>query len=233
MKYLSYILLFLSVLSFQFSNAHALWIESAQEGKLNQSHAIKIFYGEYEHQSIDAIDQWYSDVKDFKLFVISPDQKSTALSKENAGDHFTASFIPTLEGTYLIKVVHPARQPYEITAFEFSSLAQVRVGKSSNITLEQALGIQLQTIASPVGQEVKGQVYFKKEAYGEAELIIMGPHGWTKTIKTDSRGAFTFQPLIKGKYVLEVSKMEEEKQEWFGQSIEKLWRGSTCSFVVN
>ncbi len=232
MKYLSYILLFLSVLSFQFSNAHALWIESAQVGKLNQSHAVKIFYGEYENQTIDKIDKWYSDVKDFKIYVISPDLKSTELIKENADDHFATSFIPTMEGTYVLKVVHPAKQPYEITAFEFSSVAQVQVGKASNFTLEQPLGIQLKSASGTVGQDVSGQVYFKKVGYADAELIIMGPQGWTKTIKTDSQGGFTFQPLIKGKYVLEVSKMDDEKQDWFGQAIEKLWRGSTCSFLV-
>ena len=60
--------------------AHALWIETASSGKLGQKHAVKVFYGEFVANERDSVAKWYSDVKDFSLWLVGPDQKKVQLS---------------------------------------------------------------------------------------------------------------------------------------------------------
>jgi len=71
----------ISLLSLQFASAHALWIETQTNGKLNQKHTVKVYYGEYAEGLVDPIDKWYSDVKDFDLILIAPDGSKKTLEK--------------------------------------------------------------------------------------------------------------------------------------------------------
>ncbi len=52
--------------------AHALRIETAPVGAENKAHEIKVFYGELAEGQDEEFEKWYSDVKDFKLYLVSP-----------------------------------------------------------------------------------------------------------------------------------------------------------------
>jgi uncharacterized GH25 family protein len=72
MKPLNLIITLIAIFACKMVSAHSLWIETAATGEKNKDQEIKIFYGEYSHQLIEPVEKWYSDVSEFKLFVISP-----------------------------------------------------------------------------------------------------------------------------------------------------------------
>lgn len=223
----------ISLVSFHFASAHALWIETQSNGKLNQKHTVKVFYGEYAEGLVDPIDKWYSDVKDFDLILIAPDGSKKTLEKTAATDHFEASFLPTENGNYILSVVKPAKEAYETMKFEFSSIAFVQVGKSAKTTNSLPFHLESTVLSPKVGKSLEIQVLDNGQAEKEREVVIMGPEGWTKTVHTDQEGKVSFNPLIAGKYIIEASRTDEKSEDWHGQKIEKVWKGSTYSVIVN
>lgn len=229
----SFYTLLLCLVSFQFASAHALWIETQSNGKLNQKHTVKVFYGEYAEGLVDPIDKWYSDVKDFDLILIAPDGSKKTLEKTAASDHFEASFVPTENGSYVLSVVKAAKEAYETMKFEFSSTAFVQVGNGSNKINTLPFHVE-STVKNPkVGSNLEVLVLENGQAENEREVIVMGPEGWTKTLHTDNQGKASFKPLVKGKYIIEASRIDEKVEDWHGQKIEKIWKGSTYSIQVN
>ncbi|WP_185213730.1 DUF4198 domain-containing protein [Sphingobacterium mizutaii] len=223
----------ISLVSLQFASAHALWIETQSNGKLNQKHTVKVFYGEYAEGMVDPVDKWYSDVKDFDLVLIAPDGNKKILEKTAATDHFEASFLPTENGSYILSVVKPAKEAYETMKFEFSSTAFVQVGSGSNSSNSLPFHVESTVLNPKLGSNLEIQVLENGQAEKEREVTIMGPEGWTKTLHTDNQGKASFKPLVKGKYIIEASRTDEKVEEWHGQKIEKIWKGSTYSIHVN
>lgn len=223
----------ISLVSLQFASAHALWIETQSNGILNQKHTVKVYYGEYAEGLVDPIDKWYSDVKDFDLILIAPDGSKKVLEKTAATDHFEASFQPTANGNYILSVVKPAKEAYETMKFEFSSIAFVQVGNSAKTTNSLPFHIESTVLSPKLGKSIEIQVLDNGQAEKEREVIIMGPEGWTKTVHTDQEGKVPFKPLIAGKYIIEASRIDEKSEDWHGQKIEKIWKGSTYSVTVN
>lgn len=109
MKTIRTILLLTALVCVKFGFSHALWIEAPTTGKKGQSQQVRVYYGEYAQGLIDPVDKWYSDVKDFKLILVSPSGATTELTKTAHNDHFSSEFIPQGDGTYALLVVHPAK----------------------------------------------------------------------------------------------------------------------------
>lgn len=78
--------------------AHALWIETNTIGKSGQQHEIKVFYGEYVNNEKEKIEKWYSDVKDFSLWLTAPGKEKVKLNTIAKDDYFSANFTPEKEG---------------------------------------------------------------------------------------------------------------------------------------
>jgi len=226
------ITLFISIIATQMSFAHALWIETSSNGSLNKKHTVKVFYGEYAEQAIDPVDKWYSDVKDFDLYLISPSGTKTKLDKKSNIDHFESEFIPSENGTYTLSIVHGAKEPYETMRFEFSSVAFVTVGKGQATSTKAPFHLKPNNSNPKVGNDLEISVLNDGLGQKETEVIIMGPEGWTKTVHSDENGKISFKPLAVGKYIIEASKTEDKAEEWDGKKIEKIWRGSTLAIQV-
>ncbi len=234
MKTIRPILLLIALMCVKFGFSHALWIETSPSGKAGQSQQVRVYYGEYAYGLIDPVEKWYSDVKDFKLFLVAPGAKPVELTKTAQSDHFSSDFTPSGDGTYSLLVVHPSKDPYETTAFEFSSLAQVVVGKSSAQTLE--IPIMIQTDATGnynLGGQVQAVISQGGKPLAETAVEVAAPDGWTKALKTDAQGKISFQAPVKGKYLVEVSKTDDQAGDWFGKTIEKVWRATTTVIYVD
>lgn len=212
--------------------AHALWIETSSEGQLNKKHIVKVYYGEYAEQLIDSIDNWYSDVKDFEIFLTSPKGNKIKLDKQTNSDHFVSEFVPTEDGIYTISVIHGAKEAYETMRFEFSSIAFVKVGKQEGMTGEHPFHLKSLNDNEKLGSEINLAVYDNSIPQKETEVIIMGPEGWTKTLHSDASGKVSFKPFIPGKYIIEASKTDEKTENWNNQKIDKIWRGTTIAIQV-
>lgn len=230
MKTLKLVILFCSILTCKMVSAHALWIETAALGTKSEEQEVRIYYGEYSQGLIEPLDKWYSDLKDFKIYVLSPSLKKTELMKTALSDYYKASFMPTEEGTYILFIEHPAKDPYITTAFEFLAIAKVQVGHITSTPIGLSLNIDLDPKNYKVGDTINVKITRNDTVFANAEVEVVLPDGWARKFKTDKTGTISFNSPVKGKYLLEVTDTEDRKTNWFGITIDKIWRANT--FVI-
>ncbi|NGM60854.1 DUF4198 domain-containing protein [Sphingobacterium sp. SGG-5] len=228
--YTTFLLLF--TLCSQAIFAHALWIETSHSGTKGTPHDVKIYYGEYASQEIDSVGKWYSDVKEFTIWLTTPSQKKIQLQKSLSADHATASFIPDEEGVYALTVVHPAKDLGGTTKYEFSSTALVAVGNAVLKPLDLPLYVQAAPRAYAIGESVDAVVFQQGQPLANAEVVVMSGEGWTKVFQTNADGKISFPAIWKGNYVVEASHMEREEGVWHEQPFKRTWQGATTFVQV-
>ena len=210
------IILLVSVICLGFikSNAHDLWIETKAQGKVDQLQEVKIYYGEYAHNLIEGFDGWYSDVEDFKLVLISPDNEETILECDSADNYFSTNFTPSMEGVYTLAISHSAKDLGGDYVYQFNTSKEVMVGNKSNginnKPAENEIYVQLDPSNSyKLAKEIKGNIIVKGEKTSNLKVEIVSPEGWVKTLKSNSDGSFQFKTEWKGKYLIEASYTED------------------------
>lgn len=216
--------------------AHALWIETKSVGKIGASQEVKMFYGEYVANERDSVTKWYSDVKDFSLWLTAPGKEKIKLNTTPGTNFYSASFTPESDGVYVLTVVHEAKELGGTTKYEFSSLATVSVGKAnaieagliSNPLHASAVEAKFYKTNSPV--KIKASLDGK--ALAAKNITVFSPEGWSKEYKTDENGMIEFSPLWAGRYVIEVSNYQEVGGEHHGKNYTAAWQGATSSFEV-
>src|SRR6478735_7126870 len=114
-----YILAVFVLLNIGNTFAHALWIETATTGKVGQKQQVFIYYGEYAENERDSVSHWFSDVKEVKLWLVSPDNKKVALTTTAESIRLVADFTPTANGTYTLLVDHPVKDVPRTTLYQF------------------------------------------------------------------------------------------------------------------
>lgn len=237
MKILISLFTFLTVLlSSNISSAHALWIEAAPYGNLNQAHQVKVYYGEYVTNERDQIQKWYSDVKDFALMLHVPGKEPVKLQLTDNGDHFSGSFQPTVQGTYFLSVVKAPKDLGGQTKYEFSSLMPVVVGQASALDyspLKNPLQIEL-LHAAPIkkGETLQAKITSLGQVVPNAKVSVFSSTGWGKEFVADANGLLTFEAVWPGAYVLEASTYAEKGGEHEGKPYTSSWQGSTTFLEV-
>lgn len=230
------ILLFLSTATSQL-HAHALWIETASTGKQGQAQEVKIFYGEYASKELEEAGQWYSDVKDFTLWLTSPGKEKVKLNTTAGANFYSASFTPENDGVYYLTVSHEAKDLGGTTKYEFSSVAAVAVGKIDVVNhtlIPNSIKVAAnEAKAYKVNTPVQIKAMLNGQPVANKPVSVFSPEGWSKELKTDANGNISFRPIWPGRYVLELSNFEKTSGEHNGQNFSAAWQGSTCSFVVN
>ncbi len=207
--------------------AHALWIETNATGRKGQVQEVKIYYGEYAEFSPEKLSDWYSDVKEFTLWLVSPDGQKSRLTTSPREDHYTAAFTPDREGVYTLQVSHSAKDLGGTTVYQFNTSATVTVGKNAMADISSnsnPLKFQLKT--GRVNQPVTVRAFFKDAVSDKMHVTVFAPGGWTKQI-TGTNGTAEFVPEWKGKYMIEVSRDDEEKGTHHGNEYTGIWRCAT------
>ncbi|MEH6306761.1 DUF4198 domain-containing protein [Olivibacter sp. CPCC 100613] len=216
--------------------AHALWIETPTNGKLGTAHDVKIFYGEFALNERDAPEKWYSDVKDFTLWLVTPDGKKTQLTTIAGPSHYSSSFTPETEGVYTLMVSHEAAELGGTTKYHFVSSAYVSIGKSSKVNADlNENGLKLYVDNHEIfakNKSVKLLAYLNGKPLANKPVTVASPEGWSKEVMTDENGALSFQPLWSGRYVAEVQNFEKISGNHNGKDFDAAWVGSTFSFEV-
>ncbi len=212
--------------------AHALWIETNSLGTKGQAHEVKVYYGEYASQEIDPVDKWYSDVKEFTIWLTTPNQEKIQLQKNPAADYIASSFVPTEEGVYTLTIAHAAKDLGGTTKYEFSSTALVAVGEGTLQPLDLSLYVQVPpTIYSKDGV-VDAVVIQNGQPLADAEVSVMSGEGWTKVFKTNTAGKISFPAIWKGNYVVEASHVEKKEGVWHEKPFKRTWQGATTFVQV-
>jgi len=210
-------------------SAHALWIETAPSGAKGKAQDVKVFYGEYAEFSPEKVSDWYSDVKDFSLWLIGPDGGKTQLPVREAADHFAAAFTPEKDGIYTLLVSHSAKDLGGKTIYQFNTSATVSVGKSNNYNITAAntnpIKFNLSGLSKNKTSVVTG--YFNEKPAGDMYVTVFSPKGWTKQLQTNAEGKAEFTPEWSGTYLIEISRSDKETGEHHGKPYEGIWRCAT------
>lgn len=226
------LLLLLGTASLQLS-AHALWIEAHPEGKPGKAHAVKVFYGEPAAGTPDKIEDWWSDVASFTLWLIKPDGSREQLEVAPQGDHFSAAFTPSGDGIYTLSVSHNVAEISDGTRYQFNATAVVQVGEAGASPDYAAASNELYLYADPsagfrTGGELPVIAMLADGAAAEAYITAFAPTGWSKSFQADASGKGSFVPEWKGTYLLEAGKGEEVA----GQPYKNVYRIATLRVAV-
>jgi uncharacterized GH25 family protein len=193
------------VFSTFFANAHAVWIETALKGTKNKAQDVHVYLGEYAANERDSVVNWFSNMKDVKLYVTTPGGTREAIALKANGRTLDGSFTPTAEGTYTLSISHTVATVYGETKIEYYATATVIVGKETTSPLSGVTGLSI----VPATEEPKGvvpvTVYKDKQPVADAKVEVIAPEGWVKEMKSDAKGAASFTPLATGVYMLEAS----------------------------
>lgn len=231
-------LIFLSALLCLAGNqlfAHALWIETASTGKIGQAQTVKVFYGEYVSNERDSVAKWYSDVKEFTLWLVGPDQKKTQLSLSPGLNYFESKFTPEQNGAYTIMVSHEAKELGGTTKYHFLSSASITVGKSLPVLANNSnlLKLHIDDLSTvKLNKSLQLKAFLNEAAAAGKTISVFSPKGWSKELITDNNGVAEFTPLWAGRYVVEVSDTDKTPGQHYGKDYKSTWKGATYSFEV-
>jgi uncharacterized GH25 family protein len=215
--------------------AHALWIETASNGKVGQKQTVKVFYGEYVAGERDSVAKWYSDVEEFTLWLVGPDQKKTQLTLMLGVNHFEGSFTPEQNGTYTLVVSHEAKELGGTTKYHFLSTADVLVGKPKPEAQQNPNVLQLHAddaVAAKVNKPLQLKAFLKDAPTKKKTISVFSPSGWAKELMTNEEGVVEFTPLWAGRYVFEVTDMDKIPGLHYGKDYKATWKGATYSFEI-
>lgn len=208
-------------------SAHALWIETPAKGKKGQAQTVKVFYGEYAEFNPDRVADWYSDVKDFKLWLISPDGQKHQLETKQFENHFESSFTPAQDGAYTLVVSHEPKDLGGTTKYQFNSSASVLVGAVGKPVDTNPNPFKLAVEQGKPGQPVVVKGFFNGAVADKFEATIFSPKGWTKQIKADAEGKVVFVPEWKGTYMIEISRYDKSAGKHNNADYDGEWRCAT------
>lgn len=194
-----------------FASAHAVWIETALKGTKNKAQDVRVFLGEYAANERDSVSNWFSNMKDVKLFVTTPAGGREEIALKADGRSLHGQFTPATEGTYTLTISHTVETIYGETKIEYYASATVVVGKESASRL--SAGTFLSVV--PGTEEPKGfgsvplTVYKDKAPLAAAKVEVISPDGWVKELKSGANGVADFAPVQAGQYLVEASYNEK------------------------
>lgn len=217
--------------------AHALWIQTAPTGATGKEQPIKIVYSE-PGQNPEKLSGWYSDVKEFELWLTAPDGKKEKLVTVAGEDSFTSKFTPAQEGIYTVSVGHTAKEPGGKTVYQFNASALVKVGKAAAGNDAALNKNDLSIFADPLKEGKVNKplslITLYKSAPGEkVNVTVSSPSGWSKQIETNEKGVAEFTPIWPGTYYIEASKSWKESGTQGGKDYSAFWRAATLLVNVS
>ncbi|MFB6457847.1 hypothetical protein ACE38W_21430 [Chitinophaga sp. Hz27] len=207
--------------------AHALWIETIATGKKGQAQEVKIFLGEYADNERDSISNWFSNMKEFSLYLITPDGVKQKLDCVPAGDHFRATFTPATDGAYVLYVDHTVKEVYGESKIHYYAQGIVRVNTSKgldNLHQNDFVLIEQPSKAPKINVPLQVALSHKtKKELPDAALTVQSPQGWTKKIKPLVGESYSFIPAWQGRYLLEGTFTENETGLHEGKPYQRIW----------
>lgn len=231
------ILLTIAVLALQQANAHFLWLETGAKGTLNQSHEVRVYFGEYTLGEREKTDGHFTYAEEFTLHLIGPDGEKTKLDSKAASDHYTASFVPKASGVYRVVLTNNNVEVVDYTEYdlgifktEYTSVATVHVGSETGGDKKASSLSKLEVVPVEEGEEVTLQVLYDGKPLAENELKVFLPGGWERTLHTDKAGKVSFALPWSERYVAEISYKEQEPGTFKGKDYEYIWHFTTYSF---
>lgn len=211
---------FVMTVSVHQTAAHALWIHTDSQGQKGQSHAFTIYYADYHEGAVETIADWYSDVREFDLYLVSPSGTKTQLDYEAEKDFVKGSFVPEEEGIYRLEIGHSSKTEAGETLYQFNALAYVSIGsKTKQANFKNSPDLVL----LPGKSKGVYQVQLEGKPLPESEVSILGPDSVSQTLSSDAKGEFAADFSSKGTYYVEASTYKEYPQG-HSSGLSGIWR---------
>ncbi|MCR4033798.1 MULTISPECIES: hypothetical protein [Flavobacterium] len=187
--------------------AHALWVETNNTGKKGVSHSVKVYFAEVGESWESLSGKEWSMVKNFELWLQSPDGKLNRLEATPQKDYYQADFIPSQNGTYQIIAKNttigplnfpntPAFVPY------FYAKSNVQVGNTKAVKSEYE--IPLNFTLKQNGNQKQLNLTVPEYVSGKTQVTVFTPSGELKTFNELKNGLFDFVFAEKGNYQIEL-----------------------------
>ena len=203
------------------AQAHALWIHTSSTTELGNTHEFKVYYADYHEDAIESVADWYSDVEDFELWLISPSGIKTKLEPLAKEAHFEGSFKVEEKGEYQLQISHTAKVLKGTTAYQFNAFAQVWAGKGKAVS-KQARDLSL--TRKPNSSTF--QVNYKNNVLPDASINVLGPDKENQEFLTGKKGKAKLDMDSKGKYFVEVTYTDKFKAT-DTSGLKAIWRCAT------
>ncbi len=198
--------------------AHFFWIETSSKGGIGQAHDIQVYFGEFGSGVVEKTDgKVFQNAKHFTLWVIDEKGRKMQLETTANENYYSASFTPKADGRYTIVVDHKKYSVLDFTEYdygifkpEYHSIAKVDVGAT---TMAHTAAVNPKSITivdhTTTADLVKLQVLYQGKPLAETEVTVFMKQDWSKKIKTDKNGMFTFSTPFAARYVIEAT--DEDK----------------------
>ncbi|ANI87997.1 hypothetical protein A9P82_00880 [Arachidicoccus ginsenosidimutans] len=234
------LLLTVLVCLFQGASAHYLWIELPSAGlKQNVAADIKIYFGQLDEGRRETKGQRLDEVKHVQLYVVCPDGKKEQLSLTEEDSFYLARFTPQQTGRYafcaadtLENVADWRKYNIGIVRLGFFSTAFAAVGKiSSDISTGNYNDLCfVEKTKGWNNQQPVYQLFFKGKVLKNTKVNISAENEWTRSIKTDANGKFSFVPLWTGHYVIDFIYTDKTLGTYQGKSFEAVRSRATIHY---
>ncbi|MFB9051612.1 hypothetical protein ACFFVB_00845 [Formosa undariae] len=201
--------------------AHALFINANTDGKIRDTQNIIIFYAEAKDAKKERIEDWWSDTKDFTLWLTFPNGTQEKLNVSQHNDHFTSSFTPLTQGDYYVSIHHTVSAIVSNTQYQFNASSKVKIGKqkeavnSKEMSLEN--GLFMYKIDTDNKKEISIVLLSNGDVLSDTAVTIFTPNGSQQTIKTNDKGIVSLQPESQGTYLFEAFKKEDVSGEAYSE----------------
>lgn len=208
--------------------AHALWIQTAAIAVKGQKHVVEILWSEDGKNELMPIDKWFSDMKDFTLFLTGPDGTKQQIHVTAGKDRYTAYFTPDKDGVYVLSIAHTAKD-FGDARLDYNAEATVTVGKVSAGIGIPSIDNELKLTGDFRNSYKKGKIisltYLLKNVPKEKiQVEVFAPGGWSKTFETDADGSIELPLLWSGRYAVEAVYYVEDEPGSFNDKAYKATR---------
>lgn len=156
-------------------------------------------------------------MKDFTLFLTSPNGSKQQLTVTSGADRYTTDFTPDQNGVYVLSIVHTAKNLGGDTKLEYNAEATVTVGKITNNAAIPAIDNELKLTGSfknsyKKGKNIQLSFLLKNAPKEKIQIEVFAPSGWSKTFATDANGSIELPLLWSGHYAVEAVYYADDEQ---------------------
>ncbi|AUC84609.1 hypothetical protein CW731_04515 [Polaribacter sp. ALD11] len=196
--------------------AHALFIKTNGEGKKGEAQDVFVFYAEPHDGKRELIKDWWSNTKDFTLWLTHPNGIKEKIITQQRNNHFSASFTPKTDGRYYFSIHHNVASLYGKTQYQFNTSTSVEVGKPyvrSKLIKTKEENLLLMYKSFKNDNIISIYVENRGVPLADISIKVFAPNGWQKDIKTNTEGIASFKVELQVPYLLEASKKEDVENE--------------------
>ena len=196
------------------AQAHEIWIERDGAGP------VRVNFGEPAQEVADHGEDEIGRLKDFDLFGV----QGKAGKAQRQGDHLVAPLSGDGDAWLFDGDVF---EPWQGENGGHESVTYyARAGRQ-----DTRARLDFELVPTQPGG-VDFTMLFRKQPLAEAEVTVIDPQKWSKTLKTDAQGRFTLPALRQGRHIVVVSHKEPVKQQIAGKQVALMHHISTLTFVA-